>query len=316
MTNAFFEFRWEVPAAGFSWLEARPDLPPRPEPPRRDWYLVANATAKESKSSSYDPFAVEPPLFRIFAATPPYKDDVLKFASKYGSLAMGKRIRRIAREKRSVRRSLFKGVSLTTFRTQITVLRRMVNLWDLCRAGDTKGLAQHVIWTGDHSVVYKDPDFVEDITPSPWSEWLQRLPTGDVVIPALIYLQTVINEHLQWCVSPRLLWDPRAGVLEVCVQPQNLQDMLWLQFAGTVKGKLAYHPCLSCGRWIRVGQDGVRVSRHYCSNACRTRALRDRQDKARKLLSLGMSTHQIADHLNIDEASVAKWVYSGSEEES
>jgi hypothetical protein len=210
---------------------------------------------------------------------------------------------------------LAKGVPLRTFQEEITTLQRMVILWGLCHTGDMKELAKRVIWIGEDQVEYREPEFKQDLTPYLQDEWLPKLVKGDVLLPALVYLQTVINKHLEWRVAPKLLWNRRAGVLDLHVQPTSLQGMLWLQFAGDVKGKTAYRTCLVCGRWICVGLDEGRTRRQYCSSACRTRALRKRQDKVRRLYLSGQSIHQIADHLKIDEASVEKWVYFGAEEE-
>jgi hypothetical protein len=122
----------------------------------------------------------------------------------------------------------------------------------------------------------------------------------------------VINEHLRTKARPQLLWDHRTGQLGLGFRPTNLISAIWMQLADAVSGKATYRPCLSCGRWLRMGRDAARAHRLYCSNACRMRGLRSRQQEARSLRSEGRSIEEITDLLKSDLETISRWV-AGSE---
>jgi hypothetical protein len=209
----------------------------------------------------------------------------------------------------------------------------MVGLWDLCEAGDAAGLAKHVEWDGATIVYYQHPlgegqrkvnrshgprqvilksAATISRTGGGWSPadtaWFERMPTGDLVLPTLVFLQRQINEHLEPESAPQLLWNPSTGTLNLSSMPASLLGMLWLQFAGAVSGKITYHQCPSCQKWVRIGQEAARTNRRYCSNACRTQGLRARQARARELHGAGRPIESIAGELGSDIATVTRWV--------
>jgi hypothetical protein len=123
----------------------------------------------------------------------------------------------------------------------------------------------------------------------------------------LVVVQTEVNRHLEPDAQPRLVWD-HEGKLSFQVWSASLVGFLWTQFAQTISGRMAYHACATCGRWIRLGSGGARQHRAYCSNACRTRGLRERQEEARQLHSAGEPIASIAARLNSDVDTVTGWV--------
>src|SRR5262245_21200426 len=62
--------------------------------------------------------------------------------------------------------------------------------------------------------------------------------------------------------------------------PVTLAGAVWLQLAQAVVEQKAFRACLSCRRWFELVPELNRTSRHYCSEACRSRAYRARKDKA------------------------------------
>jgi Phage integrase family len=65
---------------------------------------------------------------------------------------------------------------------------------------------------------------------------LGRFVPGDLVTPALHYLQSKINDKLEGRASPRLLWDANRERLGLYIMPAGLVGALWLQFARAVGG--------------------------------------------------------------------------------
>ena len=300
-----------------------------------DWYLVMNpAEGPRPGVRPYDALSVEPALFRIFAGTEPGRKGILQFANRYGWLKSGTEIRAEEPEVRARFGGALIGERLETWRGHIRLVSELVHLWDLYDRGDEKGLSRHIRWNDTKDTVDycarpddKRPAYIpgraKSLTQLPEviarnrepvvsEKVFERLTPGDVLLPALVYLQRRINEQLDVTSFPRLLWD-QGGQLRLRLAPGDLINMLWLQFADSVSGKASYRACLSCGRWVRVGPDAARTSRLYCSNACRTRGLRQRQQTARVLHAEGKPIEAIAEELDSDVPTVTKWVAGGQE---
>jgi hypothetical protein len=81
-----------------------------------------------------------------------------------------------------------------------------------------------------------------------------------------------------------------------------------LQFALDVSGVPKYRRCPSCGRWFERTPRLNRADRRTCSAACRTQHYRERQKRARKLVSEGKSVEQVAEALGSDAETVKGWV--------
>jgi hypothetical protein len=83
---------------------------------------------------------------------------------------------------------------------------------------------------------------------------------------------------------------------------------VWLQFATVVSENLVYGRCPECGTWFEVAPNAARSSRRFCSTGCRSKAYRERQDRARQLHTAGKTFEEIAAELESDAATVRKWV--------
>jgi hypothetical protein len=309
---------------------------------------VENPPGSQFDDSAYNPFAVTPHLFRTFANTVPLPTDILVFASRYGWLGAGTSIKAQDHEPRTRRRTALLGESYATWVRQIALMRDMVRLWDLCEAGNIEALSRHIRWDSEKvRVIYQSQPsgaaedsstpvcarphellsyrrhqetIADNLPENPIRAILdkesfefERLTPGDVLLPALVYLERQINKQLEAEGEPRMLWDLHGIRLNLRFLPRNLLSMLWMQFACEVSGKVAYRECGSCKRWVRIGPDAARRSRLYCSNACRTRGLRDRQRAARALRSEGKSIEAIADELKSDAETIKKWVSTMAE---
>jgi hypothetical protein len=130
---------------------------------------------------------------------------------------------------------------------------------------------------------------------------------GDVVLPALLIVQDVINRHVTFQASPGLFWDRRSLRPEAGIRPPRLVDFLWWQFAEEVSRSVSFRPCQTCGGLIRIGQ-GTRADRFYCSHACRLRGYRQRKPLARALAAKGKTVEEIAHELGADPPVVMRWV--------
>jgi hypothetical protein len=90
------------------------------------------------------------------------------------------------------------------------------------------------------------------------------------------YLSEALNARLA-ATNPSVRLGGAEGLQ---VTPARLIDALWIQFATAVAEARRYRKCRTCGRQFELDPDQNRKSRHYCSDACRSKAYRTRQAKA------------------------------------
>lgn len=92
------------------------------------------------------------------------------------------------------------------------------------------------------------------------------------------------------------------------LDPSTLLAAIWLQFALAVSGNRAYQNCKECGRWFEVSPEKARKSKLFCSQACRSKAYRERQSLARQMHQAGKTFEAIAQELGSDADTVKNWV--------
>jgi hypothetical protein len=316
---------WGVPVAGFRWVWAVPIKGrqgwPKGGKPR--WYLVAN----EREQRFYNP-SEQPDLFRVFAGTEPDRDHIRDFAMRYGPLGLrgpNTKIDVVGGSNRD--RQIMVGESLESWANIINMMKELIHLWNLCEQNATKKLARFIRWSDDGSFVdytgqpvgktaLQDGRLPVRITGrahiSPTGSaatvlQVERLTPNDVLLPALFLLQTEVNRNLESGATAHLVWD-LDGTLRVHNRPTSLLGMLWLQFAEAISGRMVYHSCPTCLRWVRLTPGVAGPSRVYCSNACKMKALRWRQEEARRRHAAGESLTSIAAVLGSDENTVTAWV--------
>ena len=137
---------------------------------------------------------------------------------------------------------------------------------------------------------------------------LERFVRGDLVKPALHYVQSTINRQLEGRASPRLLWDAKRERLGLYLVPDGLVGALWLQFARAVERDSRFRQCAECGIWFELAPGTARADKLYCSTPCRTRAYRKRQVEAARLHGKGRSIEDIARALESDPETVRGWI--------
>jgi transposase-like protein len=137
---------------------------------------------------------------------------------------------------------------------------------------------------------------------------LGRFVRGDLMKPALHYVQSTINKSLEGHASPRLLWDAKRERLGLYIVPGGLIGALWLQFARAVERDSRFRECAECGIWFELAPGTARADKLYCSTPCRTKAYRKRQAEAVLLHGEGRSINDIARELESDPDTVRGWI--------
>ena len=207
----------------------------------------------------YEPLQKFTGLYRSFAELN-NQDEILRFANKYGLLLIPV--------------FLEFSDSLEFWEDEIQRLRSAVKLWDAIPEKGHAYLKEVIKWKkSPKRVLYMYSE-------SNWKT-IDRIDTtgfqikfGDLVWPAYLHLQDVINNALNDRVAPKMLWD-ESNELKLFHVPKNLLGAMWLQFADAVTYNLEYRACGWCGKPFEVTRS-TRSDRLYCSNSCRVSASRKR----------------------------------------
>jgi hypothetical protein len=273
----------------------------------------------------YVPLAAFPGLFRMLADTEPSRDGIKAFADRFGPLG-GDIAERILLCDPPNTKSVMLGTGepLAAWSDEILTMRYAIDIWGAARTGDVARLERVIHWKPDGSGVEiaGHPDVPRGQLPEApaWVERttiahtdfgdgvLERFVPGDLVQPALHYLQSKINEKLEGRASPRLLWDADRERLGLYIMPTGLVGALWLQFARAVERDSRFRRCAECGLWFELAPGTARADKLYCSTPCRTKAYRKRQAEAVRLRAEGRSIEEIARDLESEPDTVRGWI--------
>ena len=88
----------------------------------------------------------------------------------------------------------------------------------------------------------------------------------------------------------------------------SLLGAVWFQLADAVTHDRVFSSCRECQKWFAVGPEVARSNRRFCSNACRSKAYRERQDRARRMCTAGKTFEEIAEALDSDVPTVRRWI--------
>jgi hypothetical protein len=136
---------------------------------------------------------------------------------------------------------------------------------------------------------------------------LLNIRPGDLVAPARYCVQSEMNQQLR-DIGARLLWNRSHTNQELCFVPSHLLAAVWLQFAQAVDGNKGYRSCQQCGRWFELSTKLARADKQFCTDACRSRAARVRQQQAGQLFEAGRSMAEIAKTVRSTLPVVQRWI--------
>jgi hypothetical protein len=295
---------WSVCPGGYRWATAKPAGGATEGQPG----LVLLPATKQT-GTWLPPPGPEPGLFRMFADLKPDQKEILAFANRWGDLddeAPGG------------------GTPLSVWRHQIADARHLLTLWDLLRAEDREQLASRldrrggggddleVCFDGRPACGEGDPPGAGPDAGDPKAGRREKIKADDLVPLGWLYLQQDINlplHHLAAEVPTGMAWDPDRQRPILQLEAPTLLAAVWLQFAEAVTYDRHFNRCRTCGRWFEVAPDLIRAHRRFCSNACRFKAYRNRQDRARQLFTVEKKTfEEIAQELDSDVATVKRWI--------
>ena len=321
MSSELFQFLWPVPMGGFQWhdgelaTDAENHLVP-PGTGRKTRVLVDNP-ARSIYSRRDDPLRDHPALFRTFAALPGTEESIVQFADEFGNLGKGY----LASIRPGGEFVGTTGETIDDWRESIRQMKEAVCLWELIHSGDRKGLQKVIQWMKDPQgraavVFVPDKDLLEGASPqltviassTSFQEWMTKFIPSDPFLPATAYLLRLINAQIEGEVLVRLRYDLDQGEAVLRMVPQTLLGCLWLELANAISGDKSQRQCPGCGRWFEIQAHGSRSDKQFCSQACRNRIYRQRMAKARQWRKEGKKPKEIAETLDVDLASVKKWL--------
>jgi len=245
-------------------------------------------------------------LFRNFAALEPTPDQALDFVHRFGPLWGAERER------------------FEEWEFEVRTMRFLIELWDAVQAGKRTGVVEEH-FKADKSGVIEFP-FVDTVLEyRPWL-WQGRkggqhsgaeisVETGATAVgqrgtplkAAQSYVVQAINRRLATLGAQTAL-DRPDGKYQLVTRPHNLLGALWFQFAASIAGNKSYRACEVCGRAMEMSPDVNRADRRYCSDACRSRALRSRQKQAAEMRAARKTLREIAKATGSDMGTIKKWL--------
>jgi hypothetical protein len=324
MPDILLQFPWQVAKGGYTWVDAQPVLGASRQ---RAPYLTDTRPigAAGFRVLQYQPLAAFPGLFRVFADAEPSRKGVKAFADRFGLLGGNLAEQIPLNDQRNARGvPLGTGESLAAWRDEILMMRLAIDVWEAARHGDVERLERVIFWKEDGSGVeiLSHPDLAHGQVPDPPArveraliagthldeDVLGRFVRGDLVKPALHYVQSTINRQLEGRASPRLVWDANRERLGLYIVPDGLVGALWLQFARAVERDRQFRQCAECGIWFELAPGTARADKLYCSTPCRTKAYRKRQAEAARLHGEGRPVEDIARELDSDAETVRGWI--------
>jgi hypothetical protein len=241
---------------------------------------------------------------------------IVKFSERFGPLGLKRTEVWRPAEREGEPQETILGEPYFMWLAEITLMRLTVRLFDLVTADDREGLAQELAtWPERDRCAILDHHPLSPVLASSDAAMDRRSNSGRARYEALALIQQDVNSHLAPFGNPpvamQLVWSAGEGRLSLHPIPQTLRGRLWLQCARAVAENHQFRQCTACSSWFRLDPHVARTSRYYCTDACRSRAYRGRQEQARRMHAEGKSIADIARRLESNEATIVGWVRTG-----
>jgi hypothetical protein len=327
-------FIWLVRHRGLSWL---------PNQELRDWIeghrkrsdapvLDKNGERRElrpkGRNTEYNALHEATGLFTRFAQLRGEPNEIIDFIIRHGLTPLSE-VKIDSVDADEVMRLVSDaGGTLGDWMNNQRTFAMLFDLWVGLKGADKAWLKQHIRWhtasDGSRFVAYRDErlsapgsrregrshEFIASRKVRP--EWLAEFKDGDVQMPGWAYLQERINENLVG-VEFRLLFERDKRKFASFPIPKSFLSALWLQFARAATENKSFRSCIQCGTAFEISPETGRTNRKFCSNACRSRYYRDRQDRAIQMAESGKSVRQIAKQLKTDVKTIKRWISNREE---
>ncbi len=308
---------WTVPAGGYLWHSLRNGEFPLIKQDE-DRFILCQCQTNELPAERHVSLSGEE--FRLFAATEPEigsTGGICRFANTYGSLTH--------RTGSSNGNQITEDETLPTWRKEILGMRYVVELWDAAERNDRHFLAKYIHWSANKSDVYflAPVDYFnrggkQEKTPIDISG--MSVTSGDLIMPATLFVRDAVSKRLAEFTKAKLLFTPELAVqrdaqietvayrLALQFASVTLLQVLWMQAAFSITEGRSFMPCVECSTWFTIPPRAPKTRLEFCSDSCRVRAYRRRQDQAWQMATDGKNEETIAKELGSDLAVVKRWI--------
>jgi hypothetical protein len=304
---------------------------------------LSGRTLEDWDIRPYHPLQEFPALYRELANVELTQEAVLGFANRYGML--GGQVRATVMAVDGPSDPVFWVEPLPAWKWRICWLREAVRLWDLISDQNRPALEQTfekekggvaeyqvpseaialaeesggLLWTPfSHMTLPAEKIEPFRLDPTPEPDWLVEVDaafqqSGPVNRAQIFLAHWLVNAELDREVAPMLYWDGKRTQPVRLEMPRSLLGVVYTQLAQAIAGHRKSRQCSVCGKWFDLGLGAARGHRRVCSDTCRVRAYRIRQEQARNMHAGGRSVKQIARELNTTVDKISKWIQQGKE---
>lgn len=326
MTDVMTDFLWDVLQGGYIFIEVDDSIKAglegsievlytNPED-REDGIFITDVLQLQEmgpkvKLRRYRPLVDQPALFRIFADTETTPDAVLKFTNKYGRLGKGveSEISTFRHRQGSI---ALTGEYFSAWIKEMTLMRETIARWDTVLGDkDLKTCWRLAKQSKTPELFFSRFGSIGSSSSGSWLDGIfGNLPIkpDKASVAALENVAGVLSSRLRLLTSIDVVFQPSYPPVAVCVIPESLLGAMWLQFALAVNNGFNYARCRECGKWFKSEPESGRVTKQYCSGACRSKSYRSRMDQAYSLSVHGTSIEDIAKELDTDPATIHRWL--------
>lgn len=278
-------FYWLVPENGFEW---------RADKTNNRLTLCLKEPAGEFRV--YHPLKTHSGLIQEFARLNVNQDDMLRFANHYGNLS------NINSSKQTDTENPCSGESFQDWENEILSVRQVLELWQMASTKDYRNLNEYINWTRqgilisnifnpmhqDNSATFVISTESADLSNSgkitgnnlylPVTErTFANFNKTDPRKPVLYLIQHIANFKIKDLIKPCLMLDDHRNSLNIKMKPKSLLGALWLQCLMAIDQQKHFAMCCTCSSWFELPENVVRKGRKYCSDACKSKAYRQRK---------------------------------------
>ncbi|PQO38885.1 hypothetical protein C5Y96_03160 [Blastopirellula marina] len=269
------QFSWRVAKRGYRWSEGQSSIDEFSGQPRLYLEPVIYAYRK------YHPFDI-PGLFRIFADLKPQLEPMLQFADEYGHL--GTHFAEPEDE-------LEPGEEVKTDAQR--------------RQWEEEIIQDRIVWDPLHHWQNAIKEMRSCV--KLWSQVQKGTAKKTDESRLVAGVNRAIQAHACHVQLESSISSPSGYRLTYF--PRNLLGAMWIQFAQALAENQDFRECEACERWFQVTRGKNRKSRIHCSDACKSKSYRSRQEKARGMFAAGKTIQQIADVIGSEHHTVERWVH-------
>lgn len=310
-------FEWQISPAGYEWRDAR-----RLVDNSRVLKVVERILVPSDGDADRQDFPVKKHtgLFFEFAELPIDEEAIRRFATEYGQfrheeLAVVAGYKKkfvhldlLTLAERGSAADVISGVFFYDWENEITLMSRAIALWKAIDGRDARALRSLIEfeWDEDEDQIYckfTGLELVSVLVTDPPAAEGPRYVAGAKALLARVLSNQLYEggTHLEVVEDVKTGFRPR-------IVPGTLISALWMQFAMAVCENKQFRRCDTCGKPFEVSPEVARTNRRTCSDACKSRAYRQRKATAVKLSAAGKTVRQIAKELDSDIETIEGWL--------